>query len=79
MCAECHPRWVAREFCPICDKLWAEPSDTEPVPEQMVQCEVCELWVHGDCEGVTTKAQFRQLESSHYACPECRKQTPATA
>ena len=43
-------------FCKLCD---------ECVREDMIQCEQCNVWVHSECAGVSTRAR-------HFVCDFCR-------
>lgn len=40
---------LAGNFCPICRKCYTD-DDWE---SKMVQCSLCESWVHARCEGLT--------------------------
>ena len=51
---------VAGNFCPICRKCYSD-DDWE---SKMVQCGMCESWVHARCEGLSGRLiNYRELLS----------------
>ena len=72
--------------CAVCEKPWGIVEGDDAA---MVQCDVCEKWVHGDCDPMTSLAtggEARQItfdaygqlcptSKGLYACPPCAKKT----
>ena len=72
LCEQCQERWQRREFCPICEKLYAEPAaDAGSYAEDMLQCEACNLWVHADCDHLPCSVTGVAADID-YLCPSCR-------
>ena len=53
-------------YCPVCHKCYAD-DDWDC---KMVQCSVCENWVHARCEGMTSKCCDVNMFSS--TMPKCK-------
>ncbi|XP_060599065.1 histone-lysine N-methyltransferase 2A-like, partial [Ruditapes philippinarum] len=49
LCFECGRLMDKGNFCPICRKCYSD-DDWE---SKMIQCNMCESWVHSKCEGLT--------------------------
>ncbi|XP_052803783.1 uncharacterized protein LOC128233934 [Mya arenaria] len=49
LCNECGKLMDKGNFCPICKKCYSD-DDWE---SKMIQCNMCESWVHSKCEGLT--------------------------
>ncbi|XP_025100366.1 uncharacterized protein LOC112567768 isoform X2 [Pomacea canaliculata] len=76
LCYECGRLMDKGNFCPICRKCYSD-DDWE---SKMVQCSVCDSWVHAKCEGLTD--EMYQLLSSlpeemQYTCRVCCPSGPA--
>lgn len=56
-------------YCPICLKVY---RDSEVIP--MVCCDVCEKWVHIECDGISEEKyqQFQADTNLQYTCAACR-------
>lgn len=69
-CARCYECIQKGDvICPVCDKLYREFED---IP--MVQCDVCDSWIHAIMCGGFTEESFKELQSKPsevYRCPIC--------
>ena len=54
LCFECGRLMDKGNFCPICRKCYSD-DDWE---SKMIQCNMCESWVHSKCEGLTGNPSF---------------------
>ncbi|XP_020632189.1 PHD finger protein 10-like isoform X4 [Orbicella faveolata] len=69
LCTACSRLFRAGNFCPVCLKVYR--NDESDLP--MVCCDMCDRWVHTDCDGIDEKA-YAQLArtKSKYSCVLCR-------
>ncbi|XP_062202260.1 uncharacterized protein LOC133904752 [Phragmites australis] len=68
-CDACGRLFVKGNYCPICLKVY---RDSEVIP--MVCCDVCEKWVHIECDGISEEKyqQFQADQNLQYTCASCR-------
>ncbi|KAK3139906.1 hypothetical protein QOZ80_5AG0392440 [Eleusine coracana subsp. coracana] len=68
-CDACGRLFVKGNYCPICLKVY---RDSEVIP--MVCCDVCEKWVHIECDGISEEKyqQFQADTNLQYTCTACR-------
>ncbi|TVU50000.1 hypothetical protein EJB05_01349 [Eragrostis curvula] len=68
-CDACGRLFVKGNYCPICLKVY---RDSEVIP--MVCCDVCEKWVHIECDGISEEKyqQFQADTNLQYTCAACR-------
>ncbi|KXS12195.1 hypothetical protein M427DRAFT_59713 [Gonapodya prolifera JEL478] len=67
-CPTCYAHWEAERFCPVCGKVYA--ADNNDL--QMVCCDLCDRWVHVDCDTELTPERYEKLSedpNAKYACP----------
>ena len=72
LCHDRHlPRWVQREIIAI---KTGEPRKycycLKPEQGLMLQCKLCDIWVHGDCIGVKSEQAARRLDLVCRFCQE---------
>lgn len=69
LCNACSRLFRAGNFCPVCLKVYR--NDESDLP--MVCCDMCDRWVHTDCDGIDEK-EYAQLArtKSKYRCVLCR-------
>ncbi|XP_070203310.1 platelet binding protein GspB-like [Littorina saxatilis] len=75
LCFECGKLMDKGNFCPLCRKCYAD-DDWE---SKMVQCSMCESWVHARCEGLNDEMYqlFSYLpEDIQYRCRMCSPTDP---
>ncbi|XP_031496746.1 uncharacterized protein LOC116261925 isoform X2 [Nymphaea colorata] len=68
-CDACGRLFVKGNYCPVCLKVY---RDSEPTP--MVCCDVCQRWVHCQCDGISDE-KYRQFQADtnlYYKCAACR-------
>ncbi|KAG8093181.1 hypothetical protein GUJ93_ZPchr0012g20976 [Zizania palustris] len=68
-CDACGRLFVKGNYCPVCLKVY---RDSEVIP--MVCCDVCEKWVHIECDGISEEKyqQFQSDQNLKYTCAACR-------
>ncbi|KAJ4979101.1 hypothetical protein NE237_009881 [Protea cynaroides] len=68
-CDACGRLFVKGKYCPVCLKVY---RDSESTP--MVCCDVCQRWVHCDCDGISDEKylQFQADKNLYYKCAACR-------
>ncbi|KAL5205890.1 hypothetical protein ABZP36_034099 [Zizania latifolia] len=68
-CDACGRLFVKGNYCPVCLKVY---RDSEVIP--MVCCDVCEKWVHIECDGISEEKyhQFQSDQNLQYTCAACR-------
>ncbi|EOD13762.1 hypothetical protein EMIHUDRAFT_451890 [Emiliania huxleyi CCMP1516] len=71
LCRACYGRWIAREYCPVCERLWSDVGDDAC----MLQCDSCDCWVHARCERLSPASVARWCDLC-YSCPSCRDAAP---
>jgi hypothetical protein len=74
LCVDCATVKDKGQFCPICSGLYSEFDYDTP----MVQCDVCNSWIHQRCDKEMSLAMYETLgmdesDSIKYACEICRK------
>lgn len=69
LCSACSRLFRSGNFCPVCLKVYR--NDESDLP--MVCCDMCDRWVHTDCDGINEK-EYAQLAKtkSKYSCVLCR-------
>lgn len=68
-CDACGRLFMKGNYCPVCLKVY---RDSEATP--MVCCDVCQRWVHCQCDGISDDKylQFQENGNLQYSCPTCR-------
>ncbi|XP_072992393.1 uncharacterized protein [Typha latifolia] len=68
-CDACGRLFVKGNYCPVCLKVYRD-SEIRP----MVCCDVCERWVHCECDGISDEKyqQFQADQNLQYRCAACR-------
>ena len=64
-CKSCHKLHRNGQFCRVCDRVWL------PTSKDMVCCDKCGTWVHGECDDAARDA-ISGPEDAMYFCPFCR-------
>ncbi|XP_067017721.1 PHD finger protein 10-like [Acropora muricata] len=69
LCTSCSRLFRTGNFCPVCLKVYR--NDESDLP--MVCCDMCDRWVHTDCDGINEK-EYAQLAKTKtkYSCVLCR-------
>ena len=71
-CKRCWEGADKGEYCPVCLKAWSVHWGDEA----MVQCDLCEFWVHSRCDGLNQESGtlLNQIsnDDAKYYCPICR-------
>lgn len=69
LCTSCSRLFRTGNFCPVCLKVYR--NDESDLP--MVCCDMCDRWVHTDCDGIDEK-EYAQLAKTKtkYSCVLCR-------
>ncbi|KAJ8273198.1 hypothetical protein GJAV_G00098840 [Gymnothorax javanicus] len=76
LCPDCSWLHDQGNFCPICFKCYEE-NDYE---SQMIQCSLCNHWVHAKCEGLSDdlyEILSNLPESVEYTCTPCSRTQPS--
>lgn len=70
-CKQCFAGLDKGEYCPVCMRAWSVDWGGD-----MVQCDVCEFWVHISCDDLGS-VNLKKLGGSDvkYNCPICRDPT----
>lgn len=61
---ECGP-CASHTFCPSCLEPYTEG-------ELVIQCEQCERWLHGSCDGIRNEFDAEKCADEKYTCVLCR-------
>ena len=61
----CQKIYREGQYCRVCDRVWL------PTSKDMVCCDKCSLWVHGECDPAAREA-LSGPEDAPYFCPTCR-------
>lgn len=61
---ECGP-CASHTFCPSCLQPYSEG-------ELVIQCEQCERWLHGSCDGIRNELDAEKCADEKYTCVLCR-------
>ena len=70
-CKQCFAGIDKGEYCPVCMKAW-----TMEWGGDMVQCDLCEFWVHTLCDDLNSVSVTKLGKSDvKYNCPICRDTT----
>ena len=48
-------------FCPVCDSICLECDEIDHDQENSICCDICQLWYHWGCEGITDERVFQNL------------------
>lgn len=67
VCERCYSRYQAKDYCPVC--LTLHKSEVE---DMLVQCDVCQLWVHAECTSLPQE-RWEKLKERAFQCPRCRE------
>lgn len=62
-CTKCFADWQADRFCPVCLVTYAEDQDDI----KMVACDVCDRWVHIECDPTMNEARYEKLMAAENA------------
>lgn len=66
LCRSCSKLLKSGQYCGICKKIWNDSDGGN-----WVCCDGCNVWVHAECDGISTE-KFKDLKGSDYFCPECK-------
>ncbi|OMP08615.1 Tudor/PWWP/MBT superfamily protein [Corchorus olitorius] len=66
LCKHCSKLRKSKQYCGICKKIWHHSDGGN-----WVCCDGCNVWVHAECDNITSKI-FKDLEHNDYYCPECK-------
>lgn len=69
-CSACYVHFKEGRYCPLCLEIYNEDEDDLA----MASCDVCERWIHVDCDPSLTKSAYTQLtnnKKSVYTCVLC--------
>lgn len=72
VCDSCYQQRNKGYCCPICFKAYRHHT-THKV---MVQCHLCNRYVHADCDDKTVITNHQQGKRTPYKCPDCRHRPP---
>ncbi|KAK7292805.1 hypothetical protein RJT34_15659 [Clitoria ternatea] len=65
-CKHCAKLRKSKQYCGICKKIWHHSNGGN-----WVCCDNCNVWVHAECDKISTK-HFKDLENTEYYCPDCK-------
>lgn len=65
-CKHCAKLRKSKQYCGICKKIWHHSDGGD-----WVCCDGCNVWVHAECENISSKL-FKDLENKDYYCPDCK-------
>lgn len=68
LCKYCSKLYKSRQYCGICKKVW-HPTDKG----NWVQCDKCEIWIHAECDKISSKHLKALGNGAEYFCPDCKK------
>ncbi|KAJ7951298.1 Histone-lysine N-methyltransferase [Quillaja saponaria] len=66
LCKHCAKLRKSKQYCGICKKIWHHSDGGN-----WVCCDGCNVWVHADCDKISSK-HFKDLERVDYYCPDCK-------
>nr|XP_023876913.1 histone-lysine N-methyltransferase ATX3 [Quercus suber]POE80531.1 histone-lysine n-methyltransferase atx3 [Quercus suber] len=66
LCKHCAKLCKSKQYCGICKKIWHHSDGGD-----WVCCDGCNVWVHAECENISSKL-FKDLENVDYYCPDCK-------
>ncbi|KAK6260553.1 hypothetical protein SCA6_015027 [Theobroma cacao] len=66
LCKHCAKLRKSKQYCGICKKIWHHSDGGN-----WVCCDGCNVWVHAECDNITSKL-FKDMEHTDYYCPECK-------
>ncbi|KAL6322145.1 hypothetical protein AAG906_005085 [Vitis piasezkii] len=66
LCKHCAKLRKSKQFCGVCKKTWHHSDGGN-----WVCCDGCNVWVHAECEKISTK-RLKDLEDIDYYCPDCK-------
>ncbi|KAE8646732.1 histone-lysine N-methyltransferase ATX3 [Cucumis sativus] len=66
LCKHCHKLRQSKQYCGVCKKIWHHSDGGN-----WVCCDGCNVWVHAECDKISSKL-FKDLAHSEYYCPDCK-------
>ncbi|KAK9910195.1 hypothetical protein M0R45_034166 [Rubus argutus] len=69
LCKHCAKLTKSKQYCGICKQIWHHSDGGD-----WVCCDGCNVWVHAECERISSKF-FKDLEHIDYYCPDCKKKS----
>ncbi|XP_022734043.1 histone-lysine N-methyltransferase ATX3-like isoform X3 [Durio zibethinus] len=67
LCKHCAKLRKSKQYCGICKKIWHHSDGGN-----WVCCDGCNVWVHAECDNISSKLFKVDLEHTDYYCPECK-------
>ncbi|KAJ7538565.1 hypothetical protein O6H91_11G054400 [Diphasiastrum complanatum] len=68
LCQHCLKLYKSGQYCGVCKKLWHLVDKGN-----WVQCDNCKLWIHAECDNISSK-HLKDLENgTEYTCPDCKR------
>lgn len=67
-CKWCFKLYKSRQYCGICKKVW-HPADKG----DWVQCDNCKIWIHAECDKISSVRLKDLGNGGEYNCPDCKK------
>lgn len=68
LCKYCLKLYKSRQYCGVCKKVW-HPTDKG----NWVQCDRCKIWIHAECDKISSKRLKDLGNGDEYHCPDCKK------
>eukprot|EP00250_Pteridium_aquilinum_P019628 c24501_g1_i1 orf=598-5466(+) len=68
LCQYCLKLYKSRQYCGVCKKVW-HPTDKG----NWVQCDICKIWIHAECDKISSKRLKDLGNGDEYHCPDCKK------
>eukprot|EP00249_Psilotum_nudum_P020055 c27540_g1_i1 orf=387-5525(-) len=67
-CKYCFKLFKSGQYCGVCKKVW-HPTDKG----NWVQCDKCKIWIHAECDKISSKHLKDLGNGAEYYCPDCKK------
>ncbi|KAI5056348.1 hypothetical protein GOP47_0028166 [Adiantum capillus-veneris] len=68
LCKYCLKLYKSRQYCGVCKRVW-HPTDKG----DWAQCDNCRIWIHAECDKISSKRLKDLGNGVEYHCPDCKK------